>query len=59
MDTRLPTQTEPGLDTETGRVLQVSPSPKWHAPVITRIDIKRTMSGGTSFMDGVSAQSSA
>ncbi|MBI5301187.1 MAG: hypothetical protein HY868_03550 [Chloroflexi bacterium] len=26
--------------------------PMWHAPTVTRIDIKRTMFGGGSFTDG-------
>ena len=30
-----------------------TPKPDWHAPVITRIDIKRTMTGTGSGPDGI------
>jgi len=30
-----------------------APKPDWHAPVITRIDIKRTMTGKGSGPDGI------
>ena len=51
MDSRQPIQTKPVLDTETDRALQMSSGPKWNAPLITRIDIKRTMGNGGTNID--------
>ncbi|TRZ84075.1 hypothetical protein D4R89_13895 [bacterium] len=40
----------PEVDAE--HAAQNAPKPAWHAPVITRIDIKRTKSGKGSINDG-------
>jgi hypothetical protein len=53
MDTRQPIQTNPVPETDTDRVLPMSPSRKWNAPVITRFDIRRTMNlNGTGVDEG-------
>ncbi len=43
--------TVPAADESTG--LQAVQPPTWHAPVITRIEIKRTLSCGGSATDGM------
>jgi len=35
-----------------GANVESAPKPDWHVPVITRIDIKRTMEKGGAYIDG-------
>ena len=47
-----PVQTAADMpETDAARLLQDTLKPAWHAPVITRIDIKRTMFGEGYFTD--------
>jgi hypothetical protein len=44
-----PETTAPQIETA---VSEETPTQAWQRPVITRVDIKRTLSGGGSFNDG-------
>jgi hypothetical protein len=55
MDTNLQVQTTadpPESDVE--RAPQAAPKPAWHVPIITRIDIKRTLGGSGKVIDAFS-----
>ena len=51
MDTKLKVQTTDVTVTVPRFDAVREPKPAWHAPVITRIDIKRTMGAGGSALD--------
>jgi hypothetical protein len=51
MDTNLQVQLTDPPEAEVARAPQAEPKPKWHAPIIARIDIKRTMGAPGSAID--------
>ena len=52
MDIDLSTPVVDDLTVQPDAARSAEPKPAWHAPTLTRIDIKRTMFGGGSPIDG-------